>query len=141
MSQYDYKPEYERNLPHIQPPGATLFVTIRLAGSIPKEVLAQLKDEAEERERIIRQTAVSTQQYPYIYEEQKRQFGRWDEVLDRAEHGPHWLGQPEIAAIVVNSLHFLEGDVYDLDVFCVMNNHVHVVLTPLEKENGSYHAL
>ncbi|MCP5098235.1 MAG: hypothetical protein GY943_22020 [Chloroflexi bacterium] len=55
MSQYDYKLEYERNLPHIQPPGAVLFVTFRLAGSIPKEILAQLKDEAEERERIIRQ--------------------------------------------------------------------------------------
>ena len=141
MSQYDYKPEYKRNLPHIQPPGATLFVTIRLAGSIPKEVLAQLKDEAEERERVIRQTAVSTQQYQYLYEEQKRQFGRWDEILDSAEHGPHWLSQPEIAAIVINSLHFLDGDVYDLDVFCVMSNHAHVVLTPLEKENGSYHAL
>jgi hypothetical protein len=31
MSGLDFKPFYHRNLPHIQPPGATLFVTYRLA--------------------------------------------------------------------------------------------------------------
>ena len=30
MSQFDYQESYDRNLPHIQPPGATLFVTFRL---------------------------------------------------------------------------------------------------------------
>jgi putative transposase len=38
---------YRRNLAHIQPPGATFFVTFRLAGSIPSEVLAMLHAEAE----------------------------------------------------------------------------------------------
>ncbi|MCB8943406.1 MAG: transposase [Ardenticatenaceae bacterium] len=141
MSNYNYKLEYERHLPHIQPPGACLFVTIRLAGSIPTEVLERLKMEAEEREQTIRQTAVSTQQPHLLYNEQKRQFGRWDDVLDRAESGPHWLSQPEITTIVVNSLHFLDRDMYDMDAFSVMSNHAHLVFTPLEKEDGTYHAL
>ena len=141
MSQYDYNPEYKRNLPHIQPPGATLFVTFRLAGSIPKAVFERLKADAEERERQIRQTAVSSQLPRFLYEEHKRQFARYDKVLDQAKHGPQWLRQPEIATIVVNGLHFLDGDVYDLDSFSVMSNHAHVVFRPLEKENGSYHAL
>ncbi len=141
MSQYDYKPEYERNLPHIQPPGATLFVTFRLADSIPKMVLERLKMEAGEREALIKQTAVSEELSHLVYEERKRQFGRWDEVLDQAKYGPQWLGQPDIATIVMNSLHFLDGDMYDLDVFCVMPNHAHVVFRPLEKENGTCHAL
>ncbi|MCL4263898.1 MAG: transposase [Anaerolineae bacterium] len=141
MSNYDYKPEYERHLPHIQPPGACLFVTIRLAGSIPIEVLEGLKLEAEERERVIEQTAVATTQPHLRYQEQKRQFGRWDDVLDRAESGPYWLSQPEIATIVVDSLHFLDGDVYEMDAFSVMSNHAHLVFSPLEKEDGSYHAL
>jgi putative transposase len=38
---------YRRNLPHIQPPGATFLVTFRLAGSIPADVLAMLHEEAE----------------------------------------------------------------------------------------------
>jgi putative transposase len=95
MSQYDYKPEYKRHLPHIQPPGATLFVTIRLAGSIPKVELERLKMEAEEREDAIRQTAVSSQIPSLIYQEQKRQFARWDDLLDCAASGPRWLSQPE----------------------------------------------
>lgn len=141
MSQYDYKPEYQRNLPHIQPPGATLFVTFRLAGSIPTAVLEQLKEEAEEREQKIRATAVPADLPYLLYQEQKRHFARWDSVLDRAESGPRWLGQPEIATIVVNSLHFLDGNVYDLDAFTVIPTHVHAVFQPLAKEDGSYHAL
>ena len=36
---YEYKQFYRRNLPHIHSPGATLFITFRLAGSIPKSVI------------------------------------------------------------------------------------------------------
>jgi hypothetical protein len=45
MNQFGYKPSYERNLPHIQPPEATLFVTFRLDGSIPEPVLEQWRIE------------------------------------------------------------------------------------------------
>src|SRR5262249_49682251 len=34
MSEYIYKERTERNLPHFHPPGATLFVTFRLAGTV-----------------------------------------------------------------------------------------------------------
>ncbi len=141
MSQYDYKPVYERNLPHFQPPGACLFVTIRLAGSMPAAVLGQLKQEAEERERLIRKTAASADLHDLLYQEQKRQFGRFDQILDKAATGPMWLGQPEIAEIVAEAMHFRDGKVYDLDAFCIMSNHSHAVFTPLAKEDGTYHAL
>lgn len=141
MSQYDYKPEYERYLPHIQPPGAILFVTIRLAGSLPKAVLERLRMEAEEGERLIRQTAEPAETGRLIYEEQKRQFGRFDAELDKAESGPKWLGLPEIADIVAEAMHYRDGEVFDLDVFTIMPNHIHAVFAPLEKEDGSYHAL
>jgi len=36
---------YRRNMPHIQPGGATFFVTFRLASSLPKEVVLRLKEE------------------------------------------------------------------------------------------------
>jgi len=56
MSQFDYQQFYEGHLPHIQPPDATLFVTFRLADSIPKHVLRLWKAEKdwleEETERI-----------------------------------------------------------------------------------------
>ena len=141
MSQYDHKTEYERSLPHFQPAGATLFVTFRLAGSIPQVVMERLKVEAEERERVIMNTANPAELDDLMYEERKRQFGRWDMVLDKATEGPLWLRKPEIAEIVVEALHYRNGKVYDLDLFCVMPNHGHAVFRPLQKDDGGYHAL
>ncbi|HRO25731.1 MAG TPA: hypothetical protein PLR07_15695, partial [Promineifilum sp.] len=141
MNQYDYRPDYRRNLPHYQPRGAILFVTFRLAGSIPIVVLQRLKAEAEAREQRIRQAGDGPEQQRLLYEERKRQFGRWDDVLDEAKEGPHWLREPRIAAIVYDALCYRDGRVYDLDVFCIMPNHVHAVFAPLVKEDGTYHPL
>ncbi|MCI0525118.1 MAG: hypothetical protein L0Y75_07630 [Acidobacteria bacterium] len=41
MNQFEYQEFYERNLPHFQPPEATLFVTFRLDGSLPQAALNQ----------------------------------------------------------------------------------------------------
>jgi REP element-mobilizing transposase RayT len=141
MSQYDYKPDYHRNLPHFQPPGATFFVTFRLANSLPLTLLRQLKEEAEEREQQIRLSAAATKQVELLYLEWKRQFGRLDDALDKANNGQSWLSQPKIAAMVAESLHYRDGKVYDLEVFSIMPTHAHVVFTPLAKETGEYHAL
>jgi hypothetical protein len=43
MHNLDYKPFTERHRPHFHPPGAVLFVTYRLAGSIPKSTVREYK--------------------------------------------------------------------------------------------------
>ncbi len=141
MNQYDYRSDYKRNLPHYQPRGAILFVTFRLAGSIPVVVLERLKAEAKAREQRICQAGESPEQAHLLYEERKRQFGYWDNALDHAQNGPFWLREPSIAQIVYDSMLYRDGVVYDLDVFCIMPNHVHAVLAPLPKEDGSYQPL
>jgi REP element-mobilizing transposase RayT len=103
---------YERNLPHRLPAGATLFITYRLAGSLPREVLAQMLEEAR----------LSPQP-------RKQAFARYDEWLDNDGTGPHWLAQPEVATIVKASLHFYTPTDYRLHAYCVMGNHVHLVVT------------
>jgi putative transposase len=52
-----YKIDYHRNLPHIQPPGASLFVTFRLAGSLPVALQHALQAEAEEQYRTLLEIA------------------------------------------------------------------------------------
>ncbi|MBE2200520.1 MAG: transposase [Anaerolinea sp.] len=140
MKNLDFKPFYSKTLPHIQPPGATLFVTFRLAESIPQAVIQELIAERETAESRIALLPKSDRQ-----KEQellhKRLFGKWDAVLDQAQTGPTWLAQTAVAQIVVNSLHFLDGDKYTLDCYTLMSNHVHVVFTPLELEDGAYVAL
>lgn len=140
MSQHNYKASYKRKLPHFQPPGATLFVTCRLAGSIPQAVREQLEAEAVARTKRMPQIDDLDERAVWLDQEQKRRFGAWDNVLDRAESGPVWLQQPEIARIVAESLHNRDGQTYALDAYCIMPNHVHIVLTPLEKPDGTYYA-
>jgi hypothetical protein len=45
----DFKTYYKRNLPHYQPVGYTYFVTYRLNGSLPVEVIKKMKDEREKQ--------------------------------------------------------------------------------------------
>ena len=44
---------YKRNPPHFPPPGATVFITFRLAGSLPAEVIARLKEEHRQDEKLL----------------------------------------------------------------------------------------
>ncbi len=144
MSHFDYKPFYRRNLPHIQPPGATFFVTFHLAGSLPRTVLQQWKTEQyqleAEKSRLLKSQDVShfdavediTFEQKEEHCEWKRQwFRKFEKTLDNAQSGPLWLKDGRIAREVAESLHYRDGKVYRLDAYCIMANHVHVVFAPL----------
>ena len=141
MTRLDYQESYVRRLPHIQPPGAVLFVTFRLAGSLPVHVVRQLEEETRKAQAIILETAAEGDQERLLYEELRRAFGRFDRALDRADTGPRWLQEAAVAQIVQESMHYLDGEKYDLDCYCLMSNHGHIVFTPLEAEDGQYIAL
>ncbi|MYA68703.1 hypothetical protein F4009_21085 [Candidatus Poribacteria bacterium] len=144
MSQNEFKSFYRRNLPHIQTPGATLFVTFQLAGSIPQHVLAQWRTEKlqfeKEKSRLLRlqnDSESASRQHRHSAEknkhlEWKRQwFRKFEKTLDSAESGPVWLKDNRIAKEIARSLHHRDGKMYCLDSYCIMSNHVHVVFTPL----------
>ncbi|MEW5986027.1 MAG: transposase [Chloroflexota bacterium] len=141
MAKLEYRLSYWRHLPHIQPSGATLFVTFRLDGSIPAAIQQQLIDEAERIEAILAQIPSPQERAKQAYLEKRRLFGKWDSTLDAASAGPVWLRNPEIARLVADSLHYLNGRVLELNSFCIMPNHVHTVFTPLPKDDDTYHSL
>ena len=124
---------YRRHLPHWQPRNAVLFVTFRLKNSLPDEVIEALREERERERNLLAQLPESEQMQQNCLEAQ-RYFARWDTYLDRAEFGPRWLSQTEIAEIVNEALHYRDGHVYDLQAFCIMSNHVHVVFEPCKSE-------
>ena len=141
MGNLDYRFFYRRHLPHFQPPGATIFVTFRLAGSIPQAVLRELVAERQRVDAMLDGIADPVERSRRAYLEERRLFGKWDAALDSAQQGPFWLRDPRVAGLVEESLHHRDGGVYTLDAFCVMPNHVHLVCTPLPKPDGTYHAL
>ena len=115
---------YRRKLPHIQPKGATLFVTFRLAGSLPQAVFAQLR-----ADYMAEKLAATTDEARYGAA--RRYFGRYDQQLHRSS-GPHYLKQATLAQLVADSLHYRDQRVYRLDAFSILSNHVHVVFAPLQ---------
>jgi len=119
---------YERHLLHRLPAGEAIFLTFRLADTLPRQVIARLH---EETALLTNRLDITPEQ---LYTEQKRYFGRFDQLLVDASFGPTWLRQPDIAALVMQSLHYFDGGKgYELVSYCLMPNHVHlVVLVPLE---------
>jgi putative transposase len=94
---------YRRNLPHWHPPGAAVFVTWRLAGTLPS--FNKCVDDG-------------------------HAFAERDLWLDRTIEGPQWLRRFEVAQCVVTNLLDGAGSRYELHAFVVMPNHVHLLLTP-----------
>ena len=129
MNQYNYKPYYRRNLPHIQPPGATFFITFNLTGSIPKHILQHY---ITEKRKLEAAEQITFKQKQDTQEKKREWFRKFEESLDQANNEPVWLKNEQIAKLVVESRHHLNGKVYSLISYCILANHVHVVFTPLE---------
>ncbi len=120
---------YHRKLPHWIPPDAVFFITFRLANSLPANVLQELKEEKDRRRRRILKAFAGREQKEKLYELEKRHFGRFDAWLDRClVESPRWLAEERIARIVTDTLHALDGKHYDLIAYCVMPNHVHLLI-------------
>jgi len=129
----DYKLSYRRNLPHSQPPGATFFVTARLAGSLPKTVIRQWN---KERKWLAELNEKNPKHFERIKSEFERAwFGKFEKILDGAECGPTWLADYAVAAQIAESLHYRDGKVFRLDCFSIMLNHLHVLFKPLLLDN------
>jgi len=142
MSPFKYKESYRRNLPHIQPPGATFFVTFRLAGSLPQIVLARWNEERQWLAHLERDNPSYHASVKLDFE--RRWFTKFESLLDGATSGPVWLREDRIAAIVAESLHYRHRKKYRLDAFSIMPNHVHSVVKPLPILGGEeqvYHSL
>ncbi len=131
---------YRRYLPHIQPPGATLFVTFRLHGSLPRDVLIQLRQEYEQFAKQMKALS-KTRAKLELDRFQKRLIVQCDRILDLSDRGPQFLKDPRIAKLVCETMQFWDQQRYDLLSYCVMSNHVHVVFTPLPKQDGTFFSL
>jgi REP element-mobilizing transposase RayT len=111
--------KYRRRLPHIQPENAVYFITIRLAGTLPKSLIEILNNQLESENF----TEKAKQAY----------FDQIEEFLDYEKDGPTWLKQKDIAQIVIDSLHFYDNKEYKLISYCIMSNHVHFIAYKIKK--------
>ncbi|MCD6355028.1 MAG: transposase [Prolixibacteraceae bacterium] len=118
------------NLPHWTQENSWYFVTFRLADSIPKQKVEQLKKEREawfekhkhkDRSEF---TKEELKEYYYLFSERV-------ENWMNAGYGKCVLRDKLNAQIVSNALKHFEGERYQLDEWVVMPNHVHILVKPL----------
>src|SRR5688572_8778285 len=140
MARLDYHALTIRKRPHFQPLEGTLFVTFRLADSIPKSMVRHyqarrewLKDQLR-RVNELSAEPPSTEHTNWLTRLEKLNrewFLKCEEILHREAVGPTWMRDDRVADKVAENLYRLDGDVYRLDAFTVMSNHVHTVFRPL----------
>ncbi len=117
---------YRRNLPHLQPLGGTFFVTFNLHGSIPKAVSDRWKEEyAQEKAKIIQTSQNINDDLDKLG---RRDFGKRDKFYDTYQEGNHYLKDDAFAKIVADSFHFWDNKKIELYAYCIMSNHVHIVV-------------
>lgn len=119
---------YRSNLPHIQPVGAAFFITFRLAGSIPKAIIQGL---SEKYHLQIQKAANISDAYLRnleIYNLRKIYLVELDLILDKINEGPQYLKDVEVMNIIGNEFKKHDGILYDLIAYCIMSNHVHLVI-------------
>ena len=124
---------YHRNLPHIHPEGYSLFITFRLADSLPIEVLKELQTQQERERKALRNPSADE-----IYKIEKKHFSRYDAWLDRCEYGPRWLENKNVARIVSDKIHAMDKIRYDLYASCIMPNHGHILIEPRAVEEAKH---
>ena len=120
---------FRRNLPHWYLLGVPFFLTYRLAGTLPRNVLNELEKERQRLQTLPRKEKYSEQEWQTRIE--KQLFALWDERLDR-DFKIQWLADPRIAEIVRENLYHHAGTKYALWAYVIMPNHVHVLLKPDE---------
>ena len=128
---------YRRQLPHFQVKGCTMFITWRNAFTLPESILQSLSLLNKEYEEKSRSLSQRYQKFMYAQYQRKR-FDAFDEAIGALNAGATDLSKSPIDEVVPDILYSNDGVYYDLIAFCVMPNHVHLIITPLLDDSGNY---
>ena len=113
-------------LPHWEKESATYFITFRLHDSLPREVLERIESERESVVKTAKQLdrEVSPSERKKIQQLSTKVI---EQYLDNGAGDCH-LRLPAIANIVAEALQHFDNQRYRLFAWCIMPNHVHVVV-------------
>lgn len=127
---YDEIDIHRGNLPHWQQKDVWYFVTFRLADSLPKEIVEQIKKERE----LWLEHHKNEENKPYSVEEIKEYYRLFSErienLLDDCK-GSCLLRNEKIAKIVADALLFFQNKKYVLNDWVIMPNHLHILVKPI----------
>ena len=127
------------NLPHWEQDGGTYAVTFRQADALPQPVLTDYRLERDRLQQLYEEeTGEPWRKHPCL-QAQSETAKRLSDQLERlysekiesaldAGHGSCELRNPEAAQIVRDAIHHFDGVRYTILAWCIMPNHVHVLV-------------
>ena len=128
---------HRSSLPHHQEEEQILSINWRLAYTLPRvlnDILQELQDLRDEHSD---NNFSPDGDNPY---RQRYAILRmlYDETLARHPHPDVDLATPMLAPIVTNSIKFYDRKMYILHAYCLMPNHVHLLIKPIKDASGRY---
>ncbi len=121
---------YRSRLPHYTPIGGTFFVTFRIQDAVPLAVMQALQWEYSRSVKSIQTSGESPgRKRQLLYSARYAYFRSFDRHLDASGNDRCFFRDPAIAQHMVDHLHAFDGELYDLRAFCIMPNHVHLLIS------------
>jgi putative DNA methylase len=125
--------------PHLDTPGVVHSITFCLADSVPADLITQWREElglviAEQRQQEQDPNPAAHHRRPQPGDDRPIREVEVRKRIERyadAGHGACWLRDPRIAELVEHALLHFDGERYRLLEWCIMPNHVHVLLETL----------
>ena len=122
------------SLPHWYQDGATYAVTFSLADSLPASVIGVYHKEKADLEAILLKAEEAGE--TTTARDARKQLaglfsGRIEEMMNE-QHGSCAMKDPAVAEIVKRCLLHFDGQRYHIGAWCVMPNHVHCLIQPME---------
>ena len=122
-------------LPHIYHHGKPIFITYRLKFPLPQQMLDDYNKRIRAWYKELRDLPKDERAY-LLVDKDKRFFDWYDRLLGLSPDIPQILHQDGIREIIQESFHHFDGLRYTLLCYCIMPNHVHVLIVPKAQEGG-----
>ncbi len=103
-------------IPHFDQPGQIQFITFRLHDAVPEVLIDQWKKELQWNKKL---SASDPRQVKL-----RKRIAKYED----AGHGACWLSDARIADLVERTLLHFDGERYKIIAWCIMPNHVHVIV-------------
>jgi len=140
LSEQEFVINNRRHLPHKQLTDCTLFITWRIAFTLPDNILRELAEKRNQHFKDIK-TISPEEENIYRNEFALRHFAHFDNWIDKFEGCKYNLCIEPLTSIITDTLKYNDNRKYTISCYCIMPNHVHLIIKPLYKNDKEYYAL
>lgn len=129
-----------RHLPHIFADDKPIFITYRMNFTLPQKVMNQYKQMIEDWNKDL--LALPEDERAIRLQSKNTRFFDWFDRLIAVSPGiPFLLHKDGIREIIEESFKHFDGLRYTLLSYCIMPNHVHVLIMPRLQEDGKIYSI